>query len=218
VSVSAIIPVKNLDEAKSRLSSLLSAKERREFCLEMLRDVLTAVKTTRCIKWTVVVSMDATVFQTAKSFDVVPLKESEPGLNQAVSEGVSWCVRNGAKSVLILPADIPLVTPGDLDRIFSLGKVASMVISPSRSKDGTNALLLTPPNVLPTFYGKHSFRRYLEEATKRAISLRIIKLPRIALDIDTIEDLTDFVNLNTKETSTHKFLVDVGIYQRLSKR
>lgn len=218
MSVSAIIPVKKLDDAKSRLSSLLSKNERREFCLEMLEDVLVAVKTTRCIRWTVVVSVDPTVLQAAKSFDMVTLMESQPSLNQAVSEAINWCVQNGAKSTLILPADIPLITPRDLNKIFSLGKEAAMVISPSRSEDGTNALLLTPPNILPTSYGKHSFQRYIKEASRQAISFHTIKLPGIALDIDTVEDLTDFVKLNTKETNTHKFLRELEISQRLSKQ
>ncbi|NIQ05302.1 MAG: hypothetical protein GWO20_06110 [Candidatus Korarchaeota archaeon] len=92
-----------------------------------------------------------------------------------------------------------------------------MVISPSRRKDGTNALLLTPPDALPTFYGKHSFPRYIEEASKRAISFRTLKLPRIALDIDIVEDLVDFVKLNAKETNTHNFLLEIDISQKLSK-
>jgi 2-phospho-L-lactate guanylyltransferase len=164
VNASAIIPVKQLDKAKTRLSSLLSNNERREFCLEMLEDVLVAVTTSKCSRRTVVVSVDPTVLEVAKRFGVFSLIESRLGLNQAVSEAIDWCVQNGAKSTLILPADIPSVKPIDLARIFSLGKEAAMVISPSRSEDGTNALLLTPPNILPTFYGKHSFQRYIMEA------------------------------------------------------
>ncbi len=218
VSVFAIIPVKKLDAAKSRLSSLLSDIERREFCLEMLEDVLATVKTTRCIRWTVVVSVDPMVLQVAKRFGAIPLMENQPpDLNQAVSEAINWCVRSGAKSTLILPADIPSVARTDLKRIFSLGKEAAMVISPSRSGDGTNALLLTPPKTLPAFYGKQSFPRYIEEALKHAISFRTLKLPRIALDIDIVEDLADFFELNAVETNTHKFLAEIRILQRLSK-
>ena len=217
MNASAIIPVKQLDKAKTRLSSLLSNNERREFCLEMLEDVLVAVTTSKCSRRIVVVSVDPTVLQVVKRFGIFSLIESRLGLNQAVSEAIDWCVQNGAKSTLILPADIPSVRPRDLARIFSLGKEAAMVISPSRSEDGTNALLLTPPNILPTFYGKHSFQRYIMEASKRAISFRTIKLPRIALDIDTVEDLAEFVKINAKETNTHKFLMEIGIPQRLSE-
>ena len=184
----------------------------------MLGDVLATVKRTIRISWTVVTSADPKVLQVAKKFGAVPLMEKKSDLNQAVSEAINWCLWNGAKSTLILPADIPSVTPADLTRIFSLSKDVAMVISPSRSEDGTNALLLTPPNAHPTFYGKHSFPRYIKEASKRAISFRTIKLPRIALDIDTVGDLADFVRLNAKETNTYRFLMEIGILQRLSKQ
>lgn len=216
MSVFAIIPVKKLDVAKSRLSPLLLGNERRQFCLKMLEDVLTAVKATRGVHRTVVVSVDPVVLRVAKSFDLFSLRERQPGLNEAVSEAINWCVQNGAKSTLILPSDIPLVTSADLDRILSLGGEATMIISPSRSGDGTNALLLNPPNILPTLYGKHSFPRYIKEASRRAIRSRTMKLPRIALDIDTIEDLADFIALNMEETQTHKFLIGTGIPKRLS--
>lgn len=216
MSVFAIVPVKKLDAAKSRLSPLLSDNERRQLCLKMLEDVLTAIKVTRRVHWVVVVSVDPVVLQAAKSFDVFSLMESQPGLNQAVSEAINWCVQNGAKSTLILPADIPSVTSADLNWILSLGREATMIISPSRSGDGTNALLLNLPSILPTLYGKHSYLRYIKEASRRAIRFHTIKSPRIALDIDTIEDLADFIALDREETQTHKFLMEIGIPERLS--
>ena len=210
-----IVPVKKLDDAKSRLSLVLLNNERKEYCLKMLEDVLTTVKTTRHIDQTVVVSKDAEVFQVAKSFDAVLLIEGQPGLNQAVSEAISWCTQRGATSTLVLPADIPLVTPMDLNRILSLGEKAAVVISPSRSGGGTNALLLTPPNVIPTFYGQHSFRRHVMEASMRRIRLRTLRSWRIALDIDTVEDLAYFAALRLGETRSHRFLAKIGVLKRL---
>ncbi|MFQ6081112.1 MAG: 2-phospho-L-lactate guanylyltransferase [Candidatus Bathyarchaeia archaeon] len=212
-----IIPVKKLDDAKSRLSPLLLNNERKEFCLKMLEDVLTTVKTTRHIDQTVVVSRDAEAFRVAKRFDAAPLMEGQPGLNQAVSEAVSWCIQRGATSTLVLPADIPLVTPIDLNRILSFGEKAAVVISPSRSGNGTNALLLTPPNVIPTFYGQHSFQRHVKEASMRGIRLRTLRSSRIALDIDTVEDLAYFAALKPQETRSHRFLAKIGVLKRLRK-
>lgn len=215
VNVYVIIPVKRLDNAKSRLSSLLTDGERKQFCLKMLEDVLSAVKSTKCAHETVVVSKDPMVSQVAKNFEVTHLKEKKRGLNKTVSEAVDWCIEREATSVLVLPADIPLVIPTDLDRIFALGEKTSMVISPSRNGKGTNALLFTPPNVCPTFYGPHSFQRYIKEASKLKISLCRYRSPRIALDIDTVEDLTIFVSLNAKETSAYKVLEKVGVINKL---
>jgi 2-phospho-L-lactate guanylyltransferase len=215
VTVFIIIPVKRLDNAKSRLSSLLTDDERKQFCLKMLEDVLETVKSTKHPHETVVVSNDPTVSKVAKNFDAAYLKERKTGLNKSVSEAVDWCVERGAASVLVLPADIPLVTPNDLDRILMLGEKASVVISPSSSGKGTNALLLTPPNVSPTFYGPHSFQRHTKEAKKLKISCRRYRSPGLALDIDTIEDLTYFVSLKAKETYAYKMLEEIKVTNKL---
>ena len=210
-----IIPVKGLDEAKSRLSPLLFDNERKEFCLKMLEDVLVAVKTMKDVQQTLVVSADPLVLRVAKNFDAVPFKESQPSLNQAISEAIRWCIQRGAGSVLILPADIPAVAPMDLNRIFSLGKKAAMVISPSRSEDGTNALFLTPSNAIPTFYGRHSFQRHIEEVSMRGIRYCVAKSRRIALDIDTNEDLADFLASDPGKTHVYEFLKKTGVFGRL---
>ncbi len=218
VTVFVIIPVKRLDNAKSRLSSLLTDDERKQFCLKMLEDVLRTVKSTKRPHETVVVSKDPMVSEIAKIFDVAYLKERKRGLNKTVSEIVDWCVERGATSVLVLPADIPLVVPTDLNKILSLGEEASMVISPSRNGKGTNALLLTPPNVSPTFYGPRSFQRHIKEATKLKISFRRYRSPRIALDIDTTGDLTYFISLKAKKTSAYEVLEKIGVTNKLEVR
>lgn len=215
MAVFVIIPVKRLDNAKSRLSPFLTDDERKQFCLKMLEDVLKTVKSTRRITQTVVVSNDPEVFHIAKNFDTAYLRERKSGLNEAVSEAIGWCIEKGATSIFVLPADIPLVTPTDLNRMLALRKKASMVISPSRNGKGTNALLLTPPNACPTFYGPCSFQRHLEEASKRRISFYMFESQRIALDIDTIKDLTDFISANAKETSAYKLLDKIGIPSKL---
>jgi len=216
VRVFAIIPVKKLDMAKSRLSPLLTDDEKKQFCLKMLEDVLRTVKSVRVIHQIIVISKDPVVLQTAENFAATPLKERKTGLNEAVSQAIGWCVRRRAASALVLPADIPLVAPADLKRMLSLGERASMVISSSRSGRGTNALLLTPPNASPTFYGPCSFQRHIEEASKRKISISKLKSQRIALDIDTVKDLIDFISLNPKEVHAHNFLEKIGISHRLN--
>ncbi|MDQ1279043.1 MAG: 2-phospho-L-lactate/phosphoenolpyruvate guanylyltransferase [Thermoproteota archaeon] len=216
LDVCIIIPVKRLDKAKSRLSSLLPITERREFCLKMLEDVIKAVKLTMNISQSVVVSNDLNVLHTVEEFNVEYLRECKSGLNQAVSQAVDWCYEKDTRSVLILPIDIPLVTPKDLDEIISLRHEASMVISPSRRGEGTNALLLTPPNVISTSYGPQSFQRHLEAASDKRINFSCHKSDRIALDIDTIEDLNDFILEHAEETKTYKYLESIGIPSRLT--
>jgi 2-phospho-L-lactate guanylyltransferase len=211
-----IVPVKRLSEAKSRLSPLLSETERRQFCLAMLKDVLTAVSNTEDIHRTVVVSKDPHVLQAAKKCCTLSLEESRSGLNQAISEAINWCITMTAKGTLILPADIPLISSQDLDKILLFGRESSMVICPSRTGDGTNALFLNPPRAVMTFYGRRSFHRYVKEASKRRIPYYVHRSPRIALDIDTVKDISDFVAMKAEKTHAYNFLMKLGIRKRLS--
>jgi len=213
----AIIPVKNLDVTKSRLSPLLSSSERGCFVLKMLEDVLKATKSTPQIRQTVVVGADSETVKVAKSFGAVSLAEVPLGLNEAIFEAVKWCAQKGAESALILPADIPLVTPTDLNEILSLGKENALVISPSRDGEGTNALLLKPPNCIKLFYGLRSFQRHVKEASMRKLRFCTFESPRIGLDVDTVEDLLAFVQSKAEETSAYKFLKRVGVLERLGK-
>jgi 2-phospho-L-lactate guanylyltransferase (CobY/MobA/RfbA family) len=133
------------------------------------------------------------------------------GLNSIISNTVNWCVENSATSVLVLPADIPLITVKDLDEIYSLAERASMTISPSRDGRGTNALLLKPPKISSTFYGTLSFQKHIQEATKLGLKFLCYTSPRIALDIDTINDLKYFVSLRAKQTLAYNELEKAGL-------
>jgi len=215
VSTFIIVPVKRLGMAKSRLSPLLSVDERKQFCLEMLKDVLTAIKAAKYIQQTIVTGKDKTALQIARDFGAIFFKESKLGLNQAVREVINWCLQMEALSVLILPADIPLVTSLDLNRIFVQQQSSGMIISSSRSGEGTNALLLAPPNVIPPSYGQRSFQRHIEKALALEINIHILRSSRVALDIDTVEDLATFLSLKAKKTYSYNFLIKEGVHERL---
>ena len=204
-----IVPVKKLDDAKSRLSPLLLNNERKEFCLKMLEDVLATVKTTRLVQQTVVVSMDTRALRVAKSFNAVPLTETQPGLNRAVSEATCWCIQKGATSALILPADIPLITSEDVDQIINLSEGSPIVISPSQD-GGTNALLQKPPNLIPTRFGRNSFVEHLNEASVRGVLAKVYRSQRVAMDIDSIRDLESFLKVEG-QTASHRFLDEIGV-------
>jgi 2-phospho-L-lactate guanylyltransferase len=213
--ISAIIPMKKLHSAKSRLAVLMTTNERRQFCLKMLSDVLRTVKSTEKINQTVVVGNDVDVFTYAKNFEVDYLKETGTSLNEAVMDGITWSIRKGTTTALILPADVPLITPTDLKQLLNLRRKTLMIIAPARNGEGTNALLLTPPNICPPRYGRASLQRHGMEAAKRNIGLRIFKSKHLGLDIDTTTDVKDFLKEKHRRTATYKFLLEIGVPHRL---
>ena len=118
--VFAIVPVKRLGVSKRRLSKFLSSQERKLLTIAMLEDVLKALKSS-IVPEIVVVSSDPNVRVIADKFGVSFFSPSHNGLNPAVEEATAWCMRNQADSVLVVPADIPLLSSADVNKIVELG-------------------------------------------------------------------------------------------------
>jgi len=89
-----------------------------------------------------------------------------------------------------LPADIPFLTVQDVGAILTgTTQEPKVTLCPSKEGTGTNALLRTPPDVIPARFGPNSFSLHLLEAQAKKILCEVYPLPRVALDIDTPEDL-----------------------------
>ena len=149
-----IIPVKNLQGVKSRLSSILQPRDRGILNLCMLEDVIISVKASKSIYDIVVVSPDQEVIRAAGEMKVKTLRENrEDGVNKAVLRATEFCIEEGANSSVILPSDIPLIKPLDIDNLLAIGDYGrSVVMTPSSKLDGTNALFRCPPMVMKTFF------------------------------------------------------------------
>jgi 2-phospho-L-lactate guanylyltransferase len=211
--VYAVIPVKVLSESKIRLSVTLTLQERRTLTLTMVEDVLKALRSSKACH-ICMISSDMSIRALAERFDVAYLSERQKGLNQAIGEATEWCMRKNAKAVLVVPADVPLITSEDVNRMIDLGSDdGSVVISPSLD-GGTNALLRKPPNMIPVHFGPNSFKKHFNEAQERGVSAKLYHSERVALDIDSLEDLKRFSKVES-ETMTHKFLEQIRLDERV---
>jgi 2-phospho-L-lactate guanylyltransferase len=154
----------------------------------MLKDILVAVKASEVNK-IIVVGSDQAVQDLAEKFCATYLEEKTADLNGSLKQGTQWSISNNAKSVLIIPADIPLVTAKEINQIIKLGiSPISVVISPAHNR-GTNALFQKPPNLVRIRFGANSFLKHQNEAIEKGISPIIYQSEGFALDIDSPEDL-----------------------------
>ena len=187
MSLFAVVPVKDLGSAKSRLSPALDPVERVDLTLHMLDHVLTTLRKA-CVENVCVVSPDNAVLDTARERGASPLSQESRGLNPALEEARIWAIRQGASTLLVLPADLPLLTVPDILALLEEGK-PGVGISPDKARTGTNALLLQPPGVLPFAFGPGSFEAHLRLARERGLDVSVHDLPNLAFDLDTAEDL-----------------------------
>lgn len=215
----AIVPVKVLNKAKHRLSSLLEEHERHLLCLTMFEDVVNALIHSKHLDYTIVITNDAEVLAKAKNFGIKALHDSGKGLNESLMIATNYCMKMGARNVTIVPMDIPLIKPKDIDEAVSMGKSMEeiVVISPSKDGYGTNLLFRQPPNIISTRYGIGSFEKHREIALANNVYVKVYKNPRIALDIDKPEDLVEFIKVG-KNTKTHNTLQELNIIEKIKRK
>lgn len=216
-SVFVAIPVKELSESKTRLSSILSLEERKNLVSVMLSDVLNAVTQTSLVNRILVVSpnADSLVSLCHQMIEIIEEVDCQ-GLNPALKIAVDHAVQNAAGSLLILPADIPLIDRSDVELIIRASSNDGVVIVPSRDEIGTNALKLTPPNIIPTTFGPNSFQSHLNLAESHKTSTRILRLERVSLDIDTPDHLREFLSFPVP-SGTRDYLFKISLTDRIRR-
>ena len=191
MTVWAIVPVKPLRRAKSRLASVLSKEDRLELSQRMLTHTLEILGEIPSIERTLVVSRDSRALALARKLGARTVTErGSPQLNRALVRATLVARRYNVSAVLVLPADLPLLTREDIESLIARGSDPPVVvIAPDRRRSGTNALLSSPPGLIEYAFGPQSFPRHLEHARVAGVRLEICELPSLALDVDMPEDL-----------------------------
>jgi len=188
--IAALVPVKRLAQAKSRLRTVLSDGQRRQFVLAMLEDVLRLALAQPAIASTAVVSADDDALAFARRLGAHTIREPQSvrGLNAALAFAADALARQGASGLLVLPADVPLATTVDIESILAAWKEAPVVLCPSHSR-GTGALALRPPQAIPFCFGPRSFAAHRRAAVERGLPVAVLSRASLALDIDRPQDL-----------------------------
>ncbi|MGJ3238199.1 MAG: 2-phospho-L-lactate guanylyltransferase [Anaerolineae bacterium] len=194
MSLWAIIPVKPLNRAKSRLSDVLSPEHRAQFAEMMFRRMLRVLGDVPQITGTLVISRDTRALSIARDLGAKTVQEGNPSdLNPALTRATEIVRLWRGNAVLILPADLPFITKEDIIAIAELGMYGDcVVIATDQQQDGTNALLMRPIGLIPYRYGERSYERHSAAAHEAGVDIKIYASETIALDIDTPADLEKF--------------------------
>jgi 2-phospho-L-lactate/phosphoenolpyruvate guanylyltransferase len=191
MTIWAIVPVKPLRRGKSRLAGLLSEEQRTCLNRYLLEHTLTILNNISDIEHTLVVSRDPAALALTRSMGGrTVLEDGAPQFNTAIKRATIVAQAQGARAVLILPADLPLVEPADLEHLLGLGLTPPVVvIAPDRRQDGTNGLFINPAGLIEYGYGTGSFLRHCQRAKAAGAALVVVNSERIGLDLDLPEDL-----------------------------
>ncbi|HEX6843973.1 MAG TPA: 2-phospho-L-lactate guanylyltransferase [Actinomycetota bacterium] len=209
-----VLPVKSLDQAKTRLSPVLDPLERAALTLAMLEDVLdVTLVMPGWASW--VVSPDEAVLEVAAGRGAAPLVEEQPPLGAALHQAEAEAVARGLDTLAILLPDTPLVAPAGLTRaLHTLGPV---VLGPSLDQVGTNLLLRRPVAAVPSRFGPDSYRRHLEAAAEADLPVAVVEDEGIGFDLDREDDILP-VLASRRAGRTREVLRGLDAYDRLAAR
>ena len=204
MAVWCILPVKPLALAKSRLSNVLSVAEREALSRELFINTLQTINQVSGIERTLVVSRDTAALALAREYGAYTVTESgSPLLNQALGRATVVATSFKAHAVLVLPTDLPFITPEDVKSILAYSDdVPSVAIVSNREGNGTNALLVSPPGLIRYAYGVPSFEPHVEQARATGASVHVLHLPNIQFDLDWPADLVYYRKRKAQESVT----------------
>lgn len=186
----ALLPVKALCRAKQRLSGILTPDQRSHLAFAMYETVLETLCKVRAISRIAVVTSDEQVRRHARSMGVELFEETVQHSHcESVDTACLRAMETGASTVAVFPIDIPLATAAEIEALVARpGRGVTLV--PSADGTGTNALVRTPPDAIPSCFGPGSFIKHSAQAHSRNVPLTVARPPGVLLDIDTPEDIS----------------------------
>lgn len=187
----AVLPIKDLLHAKTRLSGLLGSGARRALAQSMLADVLAALRRVEGLAEVAVVTGDQIAQTVARGEGRLVLPDlAQSGQSAAAEIGISHAIEGGFERVLLVPGDTPMLDPGELEALLAAAPARGVAIVPDRHREGTNALVITPPGAFAPQFGEGSLARHVRAAESAGLAHEVMDVPSLQLDVDTPADLT----------------------------
>ncbi len=190
----AMVPVKQFDQAKSRLATVLTTQERIGLCLAMTEDVLACLTNVSSIQGIAIISSEPLLNDLLLKYDCTRLADQAgAGFSANMDHAANWLEARGITEMMYIPADVPAITPDEIG-ILIRNHNNGVTIVPAKAENGTNLLICTPPSAIPFQFGPNSCDRHHQVAQSRGLPVQILQCPGLANDIDEPDDLCGLMN------------------------
>lgn len=215
----ALVPLKNLADAKSRLAGLLTPSQRSGLARSMAEDVLSVLAEHPDIASLTLISGDPAVRQLAGEVAADFIAEQDlpgDGLNAAITAAVTRLRQAGCRQLLVLHGDLPVLDSGDVSAALRLqAESGGLVIGCDAQRRGTNLLAFTA-DIEPHFqFGADSCEKHHSWAEQQAVPVEILQRPGIELDVDEPLDLVDLLQVGEIGPHTRRYLDESGLAARI---
>ena len=209
-----LIPFKSLATAKQRLAETLDQRQRSQLAEAMLRDVMTAAAGVLGRIDVALVTGDAHAQAMARQLGFLVIDDARnESETAAIEAATAWCGQRGYDTTIVVPADIPLITSDELQRVLDAAPEEGAVFVPAYDRRGSNCILRRPAAIIPLRFGNDSFLPHCEAMKKTGKELIILEMPGIGLDIDNPHEL-DLLVQRDGQTEAQQLLRSWGFGQR----
>jgi 2-phospho-L-lactate guanylyltransferase len=211
-----LLPVKDLNNAKKRLTGVLTPEERFALAEAMLADTVRAVRGAHCPeKIFVVTNYEPAMQLAAENRWEILREEHQISESHSVDAASQLCEQRGVTGLLRLPLDLPLIQSSDIDDLLAAEcQAPALVIVPSRDGTGTNAMLRMPPTLFSSHFGSGSFAKHLAEAERARARVIVRRNARLEMDVDDESDLRALLEHDLSGTETGRWLRASGLEVR----
>ena len=181
----ALIAIKERLRCKTRLADVLTPAARLDLVRSMLTAVLEAAGNAQTVHQVIVISPER---------DTVPaeipvLADTGESLNSALIQAHTVLREFGCHEVVVLPADLPMITSTEIDELVRAGRDGGFALASDTAGIGTNALCLVSTQPFRFQFGSDSRRLHLQEAQLLGATPRELHLPGLEFDVDSPADL-----------------------------
>lgn len=193
MSWTAVIPVKRLETAKSRLGAT-DDPQRPELALAFALDVIDACLKAPSISAVIVVTDDQEVIDAARGVSICP-EPVNGGLNRAIAEGAALV----EGPIVALTGDLPCLTPESLEYVLGLASQYPHSLLSDAQGSGTAMLLAIESRTLKPHFGtksrsEHVQAGYIDLALETSSEIRTL-IAGARRDVDTPADLWDALRI-----------------------
>jgi 2-phospho-L-lactate guanylyltransferase len=206
--IGAVVPVKMLPSAKSRLRPWLEPASVERLAIAMLGDVLEALQRVRALDRIAVATPDLHLAEVARRAGAEVLGASVDGLNPAVEAACAVLAPTADDAALVVLGDVPGAQAADIEKLLDAGTRPGVALAPSND-GGTSALLREPRDIIPAGFGPNSARTHRDFAASAGAAFVELALPSLAIDIDEREDLENIASSASAGERTRALLCEL---------
>jgi 2-phospho-L-lactate guanylyltransferase len=218
----ALVPLKDLVQAKSRLAGLLRPSERRALAQAMVEDVLGVLSRHPDIATITLVSDDPGAGLLAQKYGADSWPESSlggGGLNPLIKNASERLLETGEQPLLVLHGDLPLLAGEDIDTVLARQReLGGLIIGCDRRGRGTNLLAFNAASIPKFCFGPDSCAAHAASAGSAGVPVEILQRSGIGVDVDEAADLRCILDRLHRHPASHtaKLLYATGLGDRVS--